>query len=222
METADILIVGGGPAGSSCAWKLRQSGADVMVLDKARFPRHKVCGGWITPPIVDDLKLDVHDYQIQHVIQPITRFLTGMIGGAEVETGYGQAVSYGIRRCEFDDYLLRRSGARLMLGEPFHTLHRDGTDWVINDRFRAPLVVGAGGHFCPVARQLNSVRHSSSTPAVRERGVPPRRNRQRTPNRRRLNSPRFWRRKWNSKCPPNNNQAARSNGTARNCSSVRI
>ncbi len=35
METCDALIVGGGPAGSSCAWKLRQQGLDVMVLDKA-------------------------------------------------------------------------------------------------------------------------------------------------------------------------------------------
>jgi len=155
METADVLIVGGGPAGSSCAWKLRQSGMDVLVLDKARFPRHKVCAGWITPPIVDELKLDIPDYQDRHVMQPITRFLTGLIGGREIETAYGQTVSYGIRRCEFDDYLLRRSGARLMLGESFHAVRRDGSAWVVNDHLRAPVVVGAGGHFCPVARFLN-------------------------------------------------------------------
>jgi flavin-dependent dehydrogenase len=159
MESAEVLIIGGGPAGSSCAWKLRQSGADVMVLDKAQFPRHKVCAGWITPPIVDELKLDVRDYQDRHVMQPITRFLTGLIGGVEIETDYGRTVSYGIRRCEFDDYLLRRSGARLTLGEPFRTLHRDGADWIVNDRFRAPLIVGAGGHFCPVARHLNAGHH---------------------------------------------------------------
>lgn len=156
MESADVLIVGGGPAGSSCAWKLRQSGADVLVLDKADFPRHKVCAGWITPPIVDDLKLDVGDYQSRHTIQPITRFLTGLIGGREVLTEYGQTVSYGIRRCEFDDYLLRRSGARLQLGESFRSLNRDGADWIVNGQYRAPIVVGAGGHFCPVARQLSS------------------------------------------------------------------
>ena len=38
METCDALIVGGGPAGSSCAWKLRQHGLDVIVIDKASFP----------------------------------------------------------------------------------------------------------------------------------------------------------------------------------------
>lgn len=163
METADVLIVGGGPAGSSCAWKLRQAGVDVVVLDKAQFPRHKVCAGWITMPIVEELKLDVTDFGSKHVMQPITRFITGLIGGREVETVYGDTVSYGIRRCEFDDYLLRRSGARLVLGESFRSLRQDGSDWVVNDRIRAPLVIGAGGHFCPVARHLSSKQGAGAT-----------------------------------------------------------
>ena len=64
-------------------------------------------------------------------------------------------MSYGIRRYEFDDYLLKRCGARLALGEPFKSLKREGDAWVVNGAYRAPLVVGAGGHFCPVARWLN-------------------------------------------------------------------
>jgi flavin-dependent dehydrogenase len=63
-------------------------------------------------------------------------------------------VSYGIRRCEFDHYLLHRCGARLKVGEPVQSIARDGGVWVINDRYRTPMLVGAGGHFCPVARQL--------------------------------------------------------------------
>ena len=54
METCDVLVVGGGPAGSTCAWTLRQAGADVLVIDQATFPRDKVCAGWITPPVIDD------------------------------------------------------------------------------------------------------------------------------------------------------------------------
>src|SRR5206468_9342360 len=38
MDSCDILIVGGGPAGSACAWKLRSAGLDVLVLDKRKFP----------------------------------------------------------------------------------------------------------------------------------------------------------------------------------------
>ena len=40
-DACDVLIVGGGPAGSSCAWALRQSGLDVMVVDRRPFPRDK-------------------------------------------------------------------------------------------------------------------------------------------------------------------------------------
>lgn len=154
MQTSDVLVVGGGPAGSTCAWKLRQAGLDVLVLDKASFPRHKVCAGWITPAVLEELGIDPADYATRRVLQPLTAFRTGRIGGPQLTTDYGTAVSYGIRRCEFDDYLLARSGARLQLGEPVKTVRKTADGWAINDRFRAPLLVAAGGHFCPVARFL--------------------------------------------------------------------
>ena len=59
METCDVLIVGGGPAGSSCAWGLRYAGLDVLVVDRKAFPRDKVCAGWITPQVVQSLTIDL-------------------------------------------------------------------------------------------------------------------------------------------------------------------
>lgn len=156
MENCDALIVGGGPAGSSCARQLRQHGLDVMVMDKASFPRDKVCAGWITPAVLESLQLDTGDYARQHVLQPITAFRTGMIDGRDVETRYQATVSYGIRRCELDDYLLRRSGARLQLGQALKSIQRDGKRWIVNDAISTPLVIGAGGHFCPVARFMGA------------------------------------------------------------------
>jgi geranylgeranyl reductase family protein len=156
MESCDALIVGGGPAGSTCAWRLRRLGMDVIVMDKANFPRDKVCAGWVTPEVVEVLQLDTVDYARQHVLQPITAFRTGLIDGKEVETRYSDTVSYGIRRRELDDYLLRRSGARLRQGEPLNSLHRDGQQWIANDAISSPLVIGAGGHFCPVARFMGA------------------------------------------------------------------
>ena len=156
MDSCDVLIVGGGPAGSTCAWKLVQSGLDVVVLDKKTFPRDKVCAGWITPAVVQSLRLDVDEYRQTRVFQPIRRFRTGSVGGGEVEVGYDEPVSFGIRRFEFDHYLLARSGARTRLGEPFKTLTREDDHWLVNGTLRAKLVVGAGGHFCPVARQLGA------------------------------------------------------------------
>jgi len=45
MNECEVLIAGGGPAGSACAWRLRQAGLDVVVMDKAAFPRDKGCAG---------------------------------------------------------------------------------------------------------------------------------------------------------------------------------
>jgi len=156
MESCDALIIGGGPAGSTCAGELTRHGLDVLVLDQKAFPRDKVCAGWITPAVLDTLQIDAGDYAAGRVLQPITGFRTGMIAGTEVETRYGQNVSYGIRRCEFDHYLLARSGARLRLGEPLRSLERSGDGWTVNGEIRTPLLIGAGGHFCPVARFLGA------------------------------------------------------------------
>jgi geranylgeranyl reductase family protein len=154
MQSCDVLVVGGGPAGSSCAGRLMQAGADVLVIDRKMFPRDKTCAGWVTPQVFDVLGLDAQDYARSHVCQPITGFRTGMIGGEEVGTDYGRIVSYGIRRCEFDHFLLERSGAPCRFGESVQELRRDGSGWIVNDAIRAEMLIGAGGHFCPVARAL--------------------------------------------------------------------
>lgn len=156
METCDVLIVGGGPGGSTCAWKLKQAGLDVVVMDKKAFPRDKVCAGWITPAVIEELRLDMDDYRRDRVLQPISGFRTRRLGDGEAQVLYDQPVSYGIRRREFDHYLLQRSGARLALGEPLTGLERRGSGWVVNGRIATPMVIGAGGHFCPVARFLGA------------------------------------------------------------------
>lgn len=49
MTEADVLVVGGGPAGSATAYHLARHGVDVLVVDKSSFPREKVCGDGLTP-----------------------------------------------------------------------------------------------------------------------------------------------------------------------------
>ncbi len=156
MQRHDVLIVGGGPAGSSCAWALRESGIDVAIIDRKDFPRDKTCAGWVTPAVMQTLNIDLQDYAQGRTIQPILGFRTGIIGGEEVENHYEEPVSYGIRRCEFDHYLLQRSGVTFHPGVNLKSMQRIDSRWRINDTFETDLLIGAGGHFCPVARELGN------------------------------------------------------------------
>jgi flavin-dependent dehydrogenase len=164
MDSCDILIVGGGPAGSSCAWALRSSGFSVAIVDKATFPRNKVCGGWITPGVFEELEIDPDAYACGRILQPITGFRIGCMDQREIDVPYDRTVSYGIRRVEFDDYLLRRSGAQIREGCPIVSLERSGDSWIVNGEIKTRLLVGAGGHFCPVARLMG--RSNGQEPVV--------------------------------------------------------
>ncbi|MDW8468073.1 MAG: hypothetical protein RML56_02680 [Burkholderiales bacterium] len=85
------------------------------------------------------------------MLQPIRRFRIARFGDRPVENDHGAApVSYGIRRFEFDDYLLRRSGAELFTGVAVERIERRGADWVVNGELgraasggrRRPLLPG--------------------------------------------------------------------------------
>ena len=54
-DTADVIVVGAGPAGSTAAYHLANSGLDVLLLEKTSFPREKVCGDGLTPRAVKAL-----------------------------------------------------------------------------------------------------------------------------------------------------------------------
>ena len=109
MIRCDAIVVGGGPAGSSCARTLRLAGWQVVVVDRARFPRDKVCAGWLTPDVFPLLDLDPAAYRA--TVAPCRRSPGSAPGDRRrpVETRYPRTVSYAIRRCEFDDFLLRRA-----------------------------------------------------------------------------------------------------------------
>ena len=165
----DVLIVGGGPAGSTLAWALRDSGLRIAILDKAEFPRQKVCAGWVTPAVMQELAIDLDDYARGRVLQPISGFRISQLGHKPVQSHYsGDPISYGIRRIEFDDYLLQRSQARLITAQAFGHMQRIDHGWRINDDITARLVVGAGGHFCPVARAIGAKGVSEVAVAAQE------------------------------------------------------
>ncbi len=157
MQAFDILIVGGGPAGSTLAYCLKNSGLKIGILDKAEFPRQKICAGWVTPEVMRVLNIDLENYARNCVLQPIRGFRISMLGQQQVESHYpDEPVSYGIRRYEFDNYLLQRCDAEILPRAAFKKMERNGEVWLVNEQIQANLVVGAGGHYCPVARAIDA------------------------------------------------------------------
>ena len=153
MDYYDVIIVGAGPAGSTLAHTLQDSGKRILLIDKQTFPRDKTCAGWVTPAVIDSLGIDLADYTRDRTLQPIRRFRIGMMGQSPVENNHDEVVSYGIRRCEFDDYLLRRVTSPVVTGTAVKSIDRENGNWVINNTWEAlcssvPAGISARWHAC--------------------------------------------------------------------------
>src|SRR5438067_7908265 len=115
METFDVAIVGGGPAGSTCAAFCAAAGLRTLVLEREKFPREKVCGDCINPacwPVLERLGLAEQIRNWPHGILDAVEFIA--IGGQRLRVrlpdGLGGEIA--IKRSFFDDVLLNRARER--------------------------------------------------------------------------------------------------------------
>jgi len=122
-ESADVIIVGAGPAGSAAAYYLATAGLDVLVLEKTRFPREKVCGDGLTPRAVKALTgMGVPIGEQDGWLRNEGLRIIG--GGGRIEIPWPDLSSYpgfGLvrTRLDFDEILARhaeKAGARLLEG----------------------------------------------------------------------------------------------------------
>jgi menaquinone-9 beta-reductase len=151
MRYVETIIIGGGPSGSTCARHLVQNGRDVLVLDKARFPRLKLCAGWITAKVMRDLEFTAADYPHSILKLDIRTHFFGLPLAFNWFPTPGP--DFSIRRVEFDAWLLARSEAETIEHE-VKTIGRDGDRYVIDGAYACRYLVGAGGTTCPVRRSL--------------------------------------------------------------------
>lgn len=147
MRQLDVVIVGGGPAGSACARKLVEAGVEVAVLDRETFPRTKLCAGWITPEVVEDLNLDIEAYP--HRFNTFEHIVVHMKG----LTFKLDSPQHSIRRYEFDDFLLKSSGAEVVTHTVKNIEKKNGT-YIVDGAFECEYLVGAAGTRCPVYRSF--------------------------------------------------------------------
>ncbi len=171
--TWDAVVVGGGPAGSAFACLLARRGRSVCVVDRARFPRAKPCGEFLSPagtPILEELGVRERVDEAGAARLERVRVFAG--GGPPVELTFpddpgAPPWGYSLSRAVLDAILLdaaRAAGAEVVEGVHVDRLvsgsageaagvaghGADGEPW----EARARLVAGAGGRNCPVARAL--------------------------------------------------------------------
>ena len=101
----DAVIVGAGPAGCTCAHYLRQSGLNVLLLDKNNFPRHKPCAGGITMKTIKHLPISI-EHLVQHTAKKM-KFSFSMDKSVELEHNTGSCVM--VIRDEFDNYFFEET-----------------------------------------------------------------------------------------------------------------
>ena len=149
MTKTDVIIIGGGPAGSSCARRLKQGGAGVILLDRVKFPRFKPCAGWITPQVLKLVGMDAASYPFG--LTEFTSFDVS-ISGLKFKLPTHQ---YSIRRFEFDAWLLELAQPEFYSHE-VHEIRLEDGEYIVDEQYSAPYLVGAGGTHCPVYRTFFS------------------------------------------------------------------
>jgi geranylgeranyl reductase family protein len=170
---AEVIVAGGGPAGSATAAVLARAGHDVLLLDRARFPRDKACAEYLSPATADVLARlgALKRVEAQGPVRPLGMRLIGR-GGAWALVRYPDGATSRRAMClsrrVLDATLLehaRAAGVRVREGWQVHGVAPAGRGVAVEARpvdapagsrlrLRARAVVGADGARSAVARSL--------------------------------------------------------------------
>lgn len=170
---AEVLIVGAGPAGAALGLELARGGCDVLILERARFPRDKPCGDCVNPGAVRELhRLGLADRLAALLLPgPLRGWRVEAPDGTVFQAEFGTAEDgrplqgWAVRRSDFDAALLEeaeRAGVRVRFGVRVFDVMREGgraagvasREGTSVRETRAAIVVGADGMRSVVQRRL--------------------------------------------------------------------
>jgi geranylgeranyl reductase family protein len=187
-RTCDVLVVGGGPAGATMGWALARRGVGVVVLERTRFPREKVCGDFVEPRGLKLLEamgcLPALERSPRLPITHVAMFLASACAYRGRIPFYGGSLDlpahgYIVPRDELDTELLsaaKRAGAIVFEDTAATAIERQRGRIAVAARqggrsvtFKSRLVVGADGAHSIVARHAGLLREDPRYVAVSQR-----------------------------------------------------
>src|SRR5438067_4536954 len=165
MERFDVAVIGGGPAGSVCAAFCAASGLRVVLIEREKFPREKVCGDCLNPecwPILRRLGIDQLVRASPHGILDWVEFISVGDRHVRLELPRGKEAEIAVKRSAFDSILLNRTaklGADVREASTLTSIGKSDGTWKITTAettaaLRARLLVAADGRNSTVARLL--------------------------------------------------------------------
>src|SRR5919202_861523 len=153
LERFDVIVVGAGPAGSTTAYRLARAGARVLVLERARFPRDKPCGGGLTERALRQLPFSV-DPVVEETVDTLEARLRY---GQRFERRSGSRLAVMTQRRRLDHYLAEQAvaaGAELREGARVTAV--EGSAVRIGDEaLEGEVLIGADGVNGIVGRSLD-------------------------------------------------------------------
>jgi menaquinone-9 beta-reductase len=170
VRQTDVLVVGAGPAGAVTALLCARAGLRVRLLDRAEFPRDKLCGDTVNPGALEILRRLGLAAAIDRHALPIRGMVVSGVGGVRVAAEYGAGVhGLSILRRDLDWLLVQAAVAAGVQFEPATSVDAPlvetstGERRVVGVRVRraggsesvlAPLTIGADGRRSRLATQL--------------------------------------------------------------------
>ena len=156
MPQVDVIVLGAGPAGSAAAAVAARAGLSVALVDKASFPRDKLCGGGVTERSRAYFKDAFgHDIQFDDILS--TQEVEFWHAGQRLSHMQAEAPIHLAMRLSFDDQMFRHA---LSLGALDYSGHRvtdiNGTSLELagGTSLEAKVLIGADGVNSQVARHL--------------------------------------------------------------------